>query len=66
MEIYDVVYTSSNKIKSLCSFAIFPIGISVLETFSPWLVQYALLHQSLMIQNNNNPQTPQSEDTPYS
>lgn len=34
MEIYDVVYTSSNKIKSLCSFAIFPIGISVLETFS--------------------------------
>lgn len=40
MEFCDDVYTTSNKIRSLCFFAIFHTGISALEIFSLMCVIY--------------------------
>lgn len=69
MEFCDDVYTTSNKIRSLCFFAIFHTGISALEIFSLMCViylaflefNYSDTHKKTNTKRTQN--TPQNEDT---
>lgn len=67
MEFCDDVYTTSNKIRSLCFFAIFHTGISALEIFSLMCVIYLAFLEFNYSDTQKNTErtqnTPQNEDT---
>lgn len=57
MEFCDHVYTTSNKIRSLCSFAVFHIGISAPEISSLICVIYLVTLSLIIVIPKKPPKT---------
>ena len=57
MEFCDHVYTTSNKIRSLCSFAVFHIGISAPEISSLICVIYLVTISLIIVIPKKPPKT---------